>query len=243
MIRSIVCGVMVVCLLVSCQTKTEPALSAGIDECRVCSMVIDKIDHGAVILDSEENLQTYCNPVCLINDINKGKIRGPKIDGAIFLFDYDDLTPIAASRASIVHGDFPTTMGHGLLAFKDRHAADNFAGEVSGAVIDWNRLRARHELPDTRIDLDVNDTDDPPILEVQRGEVIEVFYRNDSPNEVTISLTGYEFEMPISADAEESGRFVASRPGSGFVFKNNDASILAKLLVLGDHTAEEAIYR
>ncbi|MCP4567436.1 MAG: hypothetical protein GY841_07640 [FCB group bacterium] len=230
-------------LLVSCQGKVEPAIDAGLDECESCSMRIEHVDHGAVAIDIDENLNTFCSPVCLLMQANKRKDRGVSSEMSVFLFDHINLEPIAASEAFIVHGDFPTAMGHGLLAFGNRADAEQFAAEVDGEVLDWDDLRVRHEIPDLKINIEVPTSDQPPVYEVRKGQIVEVSFGNDSQGDYSIVLMGYDFEMIIPAASARSESFVADRPGQGFVFKDDEGSILANLFVTGDHTAEEATYR
>jgi hypothetical protein len=206
-------------------------------------MSIGHANHGAVFIDAEEELHTFCNPVCCLKAVNELKAKGQGTDVKVYLFDFHDMTPISSADASVVHGDFPTTMGYGLLAFKDPSIAGNFAAEIGGEVLSWGELRIRHESPDREIEIDLVAVEDPPVFEVSRGQIVSVSFRNRSDSDIKCNLSGYDFGLTVSAASIQTGAFIADKPGQGFVFQNNDGVILGTLFVRGDHTSEEAIYR
>ncbi len=232
-----------VLLIASCGVKVEPGLEAGVDQCENCSMVIEHIDHGAVAIDQQELMHTFCSPVCLILDANANGTPKSTMQSLIYLFDHESSQPIPAAKAVIVHGDFQTTMGHGLLAFASSAGAESFAAEVQGDILDWNDLRTRHETPDMELALTSGDPGDPTVFEVERGSLVAVQFANDDTLATTVKLDGYDFELAVPAASVESGKFVATLPGQGFVFRNQAGEILASLVVSGDHTVEEAVYR
>ncbi len=219
-------------LSVSCQMKVEPMITANIDECGHCTMIIQDIDHGAVTIDADEELQTYCSPVCMI--LEKSESNPSK-----YLFDHNSLNAIPVHQAIIVHGEFNTAMGHGLLAFTNKAEADIFNNEVDGEILNWNDLRIRYEKPDVVINL----IDDSQNIEVAKDNLITVIYKNDSAEDVLINLLGYELEITVSAMTSDTVLFIASKPGQGFVFKKNNEENIATLFVTGDHTTEEALYK
>ncbi len=227
----------------ACQMKVEPGIDAGIDECENCTMIIQDVDQGAVAIDVNEELHTFCSPVCLINEFDKLKEAGAAQSWRSYLFDHADNTAIPASEAFIVHGDFRTAMGYGLLAFHTKESADEFAGEVSGEIVTWNDLRLNHEGPDVSIELSSENIQQPDTYEATRGEIIYVLYKNVSDSEETITLSGYDFAMIAQPRSTGNGVFVADKPGQGFAFQKSNGTILGMLFVGGDHTAEEAIYR
>lgn len=234
--------VLLASLAVSCQMKVEPAIDANIDNCENCSMLIQNVDHGAVAIDSEEELHTFCSPVCYLITTNKFKTEQLPITGTVYLFDHNTLQPVESSSAFIVHGDFPTAMGHGLLAFAGKTDADAFAEEVDGEILSWDDLRLRYETPDQHIDLTNSSADSPQAIEVSKGQIISVTFANAKAEAVEIELTGYDFRMTVEPESEATDLFVADMPGQGFVFQHGN-QILATLFVSGAHTSEEELYR
>jgi hypothetical protein len=225
--------------IVSCQMKVEPMITANIDECGRCTMIIQDIDQGAVMIDAEEQLHTYCNPVCMLLDKKNIKADRPSSNGAKYLFDHNSISAIPVSGAFIVHGDFNTAMGHGLLAFAKKDEADQFAKEVDGEILSWNELRIRHELPDISINL----PNDSQNIEVTKDDLISVIYYNNTSDEVAINLLGYELQMTVPAKSTDTALFIASKPGQGFVFQKNNEESIVTLFVTGEHTPDEANYK
>jgi hypothetical protein len=60
--------------------------------------------------------------------------RDSAATGAIFLADYDARTLAPAESLWVVKGDFPSPMGGGLAAFRDRAAAGDIAARTHGQV-------------------------------------------------------------------------------------------------------------
>jgi hypothetical protein len=230
-------------LAVSCRMKVEPGIKAGIDECEHCTMIIQDIDQGAVAADVDEQLHTFCNPICLIYEFNKLKKAGNQPSWQNYLFDHGDETAVPAPDAFIVHGDFQTAMGHGLLAFHTRESAVQFAGEVSGEMIAWDDLRINHENPDVSVQLSSEIVQEPDVFEALRGEIIQVSYDNNTGLQEVITLSGYDFALTVEPGSSGRAAFIADKPGQGFAFQGSDGRILGMLFVGGDHTSEEAIYR
>ncbi|MEE9555556.1 MAG: nitrous oxide reductase accessory protein NosL [candidate division Zixibacteria bacterium] len=236
-------GFILVLAVTSCQMKVEPVIEAGIDECENCTMIIQNVDQGAVAIDASEELHTFCSPVCLINEFDKLKNAGAMPSWQSYLFDHTDNTAIPAAGAFIVHGDFHTAMGYGLLAFGIREAADEFTREVSGEIVIWNDLRLNHEGPDVSVELSSDNIQQPDTYEAIRGEIVYVLYDNGSDSEETVTLSGYDFSITAHPKSTGNGSFIADKPGQGFAFQKSDGAILGMLFVGGDHTTEEAIYR
>ncbi|MCP4634191.1 MAG: hypothetical protein GY855_14800 [candidate division Zixibacteria bacterium] len=232
------------CLLfVSCQMKIEPTIDAGIDECQHCTMIIQNVDQGSVTITDEEELSTFCSPVCLILDKNMRKAQTKSSDIYEYLFDHIDNTPIPAQKAYIVHGDFNSAMGHGLLAFSKEFHAERFAAGVSGEILSWNDLRRQHETPDKYLEINISKEDNPVVFEVLKDQVVSVTINNSTLQEIKVILTGYDFEVEIPANDKLIDKLIADKPGQGFVFQDSNSNVLASLIVKGDHTDEEAIYR
>lgn len=241
--NKVIWGGILALALTACQMKVEPGIDAGIDECENCTMIIQDVDQGAVAIDVNEELHTFCSPVCLIKEFDKLKEAGAVPSWHSYLFDHADNTAIPAPGAFIVHGDFHTAMGYGLLAFHTKESADEFAGEVSGEIVTWNDLRLNHEGPDISVELSSENIQQPDTYEAMRGEIVYVLYKNDFNIEETITLSGYDFELTTQPRSTGNGAFVADKPGQGFAFQKGDGAILGMLFVGGDHTTEEAIYR
>lgn len=236
---AIVCAI----FIAGCQMKVEPGINAGIDECENCSMIIQEVDQGAVAIDNQEEIHTFCNPVCLIYETNKLKKEGILPAWKIYLFDHENKAPIYSGDAHVVQGDFRTAMGFGLLAFTSYDKAADFTNENSGEVIGWDDLRLQYETPDLEIRLNSRNSDEPEVCEAKKGNIVAVFYGNNSSSMEKLKLTGYEFELTAEPEEEVKRSFIADKPGRGFAFEESDGTVIGMFVVEGDHTSEEAEYR
>ncbi len=228
--------------IVSCQMKVKPAIEIGIDECENCSMIIQDIDQGAVAIDQNEELHTFCNPVCLISEWNKLKKTPEAGVWSSYLFNHGDNIAMEADKAFIVQGDFRTAMGYGLLAFASEKSAGEFAREYYGQVISWNELRSRYETPDRTFEIMTRPAE-PGIFEAMRGEIIAVIMNNNTDSDINITLSAHDFSMNIPARGRGSRSLVTDKPGEGFTFTDDAGNLLAMLRVGGEHTAEETLYK
>jgi len=230
-------------LVAGCQMKVEPGIQSGVDECENCSMIIQDVEQGAAAIDTEEELHTFCNPVCLIQEINKRKESADLPSWKEYLFNYDDQAPILAEKTYLVHGDFRTAMGYGLLSFASLEKADAFAAANGGKVIEWDDLRLEYESPDLKIQLQSGNSGETTMFEVRRGGIVAVSYKNDSAADENIFLTGYDFEISAKPESVANRSLIADKPGQGFAFRKSDGTVAGMLAVTGDHTSEEADYR
>jgi NosL len=230
-------------IIISCSLKVEPKIDAGIDECENCSMIIQNVDHGAVAIDENEDLHTFCSPVCLLNHKGDLKTKAQAQFSEEYLFDHNTMVSIVANDAIIVHGDFHTAMGHGLLAFANQNEAEEFSSEVNGTLLDWIDLRAQYETPDLEYTLICNDIESENVLEVYRDQVVSLNLINETANAEEIKLKGYDLGFVVSANSSVKRNFIASKPGQGFVFVNSNGEELARLFVHGEHTEEAKLYK
>ena len=111
-------------VVASCQSSERPpAIQAGRD-CARCGMAIEDL-RFACEARGTSGWRQYDSIECLVSD-------GPH--GRIWLADYDTRTLAPAESLWVVRGDFPSPMGGGLAAFRDRAAADEIAGRTHGRV-------------------------------------------------------------------------------------------------------------
>jgi len=230
-------------LAAGCQIKVEPGIQSGIDECENCSMIIQDVEQGAVAIDAEEELHTFCNPVCLIQEINKRKETENIPSWRIYLFNYDDKAPVPAENVYLVRGDFRTAMGYGILSFASNEKAADFAAANGGKVLDWDNLRLEYEAPDLEISLKSDNSGESGTFVVRKDGIVTVSYTNNASTDEDITLTGYDFEISVKPNSIGSELFIADKPGQGFTFHKSDGTAAGMLVVTGDHTSEEADYR
>jgi nitrous oxide reductase accessory protein NosL len=118
-------------LLAGCVRPAGPPPIARGAECTTCSMRIEDL-RFACERPASGAWRVYDSIECLIRD--------PGADlGAAVLADYDTQSLHPADSMWVVRGEFPSPMGGGLAAFRDRAAADDIAMRTAGRV---ERLRA-----------------------------------------------------------------------------------------------------
>jgi len=122
--RRLVRLALVLFALASCQSSNRPpAIQAG-SECARCGMTIGDL-RFACESQGQDGWRQYDSIECLVGD----SPRGP-----IWLADYDSRALVPADSLWVVKGDFPSPMGGGLAAFRDRAAADDIASRTHGRV-------------------------------------------------------------------------------------------------------------
>lgn len=114
-------------LLAGCAPRSGPPPIPVGDRCASCGMTIRDL-HFACEREVGGKYRAYDAIECLVKDARK------EPGGAVYLPDYDAGTLAAADSMWVVKGTFPTPMGGGLAAFRDRAAADAIAGQTGGRV-------------------------------------------------------------------------------------------------------------
>jgi nitrous oxide reductase accessory protein NosL len=110
--------------LMSCQASIRPpAIETG-SECAGCGMTIGDLRFACERL-SPRGWRQYDSIECLMGD---GGVD------SVWLADYDSRTLAPAESLWVVKGDFPSPMGGGLAAFRDRGSADDVAEGTHGRV-------------------------------------------------------------------------------------------------------------
>jgi len=128
---------LVVSTLASCQSSNRaPAIHAG-NDCARCGMTIGDLRFACESQDAH-GWRQYDSIECLVGD-------GPR--GSVWLADYDTKALAPVESLWVVKGDFPSPMGGGLAAFRDRAAADDVAGRTHGRVGRLAEVARRQEDP------------------------------------------------------------------------------------------------
>ena len=117
----------VLLLLLGCGRPIGPRPIAMGTPCSACGMTVQDLKF-ACERRSDRAWRVYDSIECLLSEGSAGRI---------YLADYDAGTLHAADSMWVVHGEFPSPMGGGYVAFLDRGAANEIAGSTQGQV---NRL-------------------------------------------------------------------------------------------------------
>ena len=238
----------VILLLVTvpaCRLEQEPSITAGVDGCTECGMVIDQV-REACVYEIDRSFSTFCSPGCLFNSFERRRKEGRQPPERIFFTDYEtgELWP-HESMTFLLTDHRPTTMGWGILGFADSESAAAHRHHDGEILVDWVGLRTLRGEPDQTLSWVLGPEGfDPPVLQVKKGELVEwVLESRGLEEDQTIALRGYqEFgEVVIPAEGPPvEVRLLATRPGEGFALESvPGGEVLGRLRVAGPHILDE----
>jgi nitrous oxide reductase accessory protein NosL len=118
-------------LLAGCASPVPPPIRTGAP-CAVCSMEIQDRRYACerrVESGGRTEWRAYDAIECLLRDAGGGATPTD-----VWLADYDAAALHRADSLWVVHGDLPSPMGGGYVAFLNRAAADEIASASRGTV-------------------------------------------------------------------------------------------------------------
>ncbi|MBC8402154.1 MAG: nitrous oxide reductase accessory protein NosL [Candidatus Marinimicrobia bacterium] len=231
-------------LVYGCAGGSEAEIAFGIDNCEACNMLIDQPKEAAGLM-LEDGFHPYCNPICMIHEVNRLKVNRVKAD-KIYLSDYEAGGLIPAEGATFFVGRIQTVMNYGVVAFTDRTTAETLTKSYSGELLSYNEFRARYENPDKIFTLKITAVGiSPAKILVEKGDVIALKFDYQLETTDEILIRGYDDIGPIKLEAGADGaivKFIADKPGAGFPMElRNYNGFSGRLVVQGAHTTEEAL--
>ena len=233
-------------MLYGCSGAPKPEISAGVDGCSHCQMVIEQTHQACGYVLSEAFLP-FDSPGCLLRSYEALRKKGGELPQAIYFADYRNGGFRAADSTAFVLTDrVPTVMNAQVVCFGDDAAAVAFAERGNDTVLTWKEYQLSRGTPDRIVSIRVGPQGmSPESVEVRKGELVELELRGAGlPRDLALAVKGYgEIEtirLSPSGDAV-SRRFWASRPGAGFPVVNLDAGRpVGMIKVSGAHTEDEA---
>lgn len=127
----------------------EPAkIRFGETICAECGMIISQPKYASSFAYAESEGRFKSLAFDDIGDmIGFMRSHADLIPAGTWVHDYESEEWIDADGAYFVDSDtIKSPMGHGIAAFATEAAANAFAAEVDGAVLDWNHLRIEHAI-------------------------------------------------------------------------------------------------
>jgi hypothetical protein len=233
--------------LTACSGEVTPAVTAGVDSCANCNMVIDEVNQAAGWIQDGEFV-TFDSPGCLLaryEALRKSARPLPEAETLYFADYRNGLFHPAAMATFLMTSHRPTVMGSGALVFGSEAAAAEVREHDDETVTDWIGYRTARGTPDRVVELTFGpDGLSPQRVEVEKDELVVWTVRNASEDtERTLSIKGYPELEPVRVAAGEeptSFRLLATRPGAGFPIVAAGADeALGMLVVRGPHTADE----
>ena len=117
-----------------------PDIAYGQDVCDECGMIIDEPRFAAASLTTDSMMSKFDD----IGDMLAFHAGRPDVQvHAWFVHDYNTEEWMRGETAFYVRSaQIVSPMGHGIAAFRDRSAAETFAGGIGASVLTFDALRA-----------------------------------------------------------------------------------------------------
>jgi copper chaperone NosL len=136
----------IILLLAACggPATPEPAkIRFGETMCAECGMIISQPKYAASFAYAESEGRFKSLPFDDIGDmLEHMRNHSDLIPVGVWVHDYESEEWINAETAHFVRSNaIRSPMGHGIVAFADKSAAERLAAEVDGQVLDWDQLR------------------------------------------------------------------------------------------------------
>jgi copper chaperone NosL len=126
-------------LIISCQRDSEvkPAeIFYGEEVCDRCKMIISQELFSAQYILLGGKVKKFDDIGCMMNYIFEEEAQKDKVL-AIFVRDYNSKEWIEGEKAYYIgSSNIKTPMGHGLVALKEREAAEKLAKEKEGKLLE-----------------------------------------------------------------------------------------------------------
>jgi len=228
-----------------CRNEVELGVTAGIDSCRQCNMVIDRVNQACGFVEDGE-LVVFDSPGCLLRNLDQRKAEGQPIPRAIYFADYESGEWQAADKTFFLLTDhLPTVMNAGVLCFASRAAAEAVQQHPDERVVDWNGYRAARGRADREVEVVVGSAAmNPETIDAEKGELVLLRLRGDGlEKSLEITVQGYSeagaVTVPATGETVEM-RLLLTRPGAGFpVVEKQSGNALGRIRVAGAHTTDE----
>lgn len=133
-------------VLAACGGPATPApvkIRFGETTCAECGMIINQAKYASSFAYEESAGRFQSLAFDDIGDMLAHMHARPElIPVGVWVHDYNSEEWIDAEAAFFVESNaIKSPMGHGLAAFADKSAAEQFAAEVEGQVFDWDHLQ------------------------------------------------------------------------------------------------------
>lgn len=231
--------------MAGCAREVKPEITAGVDVCSECNMIIDQVNQGCGYVVVNEFVP-FDSPGCLLRSIESLREEGRSPPDGIYFADYGDASfHPADSTTFLLTSHIPTVMNAQVICFCDREDAEDRRTNPDEIVTDWRGYQTRRGTPDTVLNVTfAPDGMEPETVEVEKGAL--VLWRivgRGLKQDLVVTIKGYpevgSFTVPESGEEVEL-RLIAIRPGAGFPFIPTDGGDpLGMMKVTGAHTLDE----
>ncbi len=234
-----------VALLPGCTEQGTPEITAGIDACNTCNMVIDQLNQSCGFM-RESRFVPFDSPACLLRAYQTLPPPDRPMAADIYFADYHDGILHESTRLSFLLTDhYQTVMNGNVICFGSHEAADSAHTHEDEIITDWPGYLTIRGEPDRTVEVTLGpDGMVPESVLVNKGEVIVWRVRGNSlQSDLAFNIKGYPevgtIVVPVGGEEVEF-RLLASRPGAGFPLLSSEAGqVLGQLKVTGAHTSDE----
>ena len=238
--RKLLCFLYAFVFSIGCSEKA-PKVSADIDDCAHCNMVISKVNEACGYFHNDEFF-TFDSPSCLISRMDAEKLKHERI----YFANYKSGTLIPSDSTIFLLSDHITTVMNGrVLCFADKNAAQTLVKYDDELITDWTGYRVARGTPNKILKITLSgDRIIPQVVAANKNDIIEWKISGQNlQNDLVLFLRGYEDRgeiiVPASGEAT-SFRMLVDKPGDGFaIVRQKDQIALGMLKVIGAHTSDE----
>lgn len=228
-----------------CAGDGTPEVTAGVDACNVCNMIIDKVNEACGWIH-DTRFVPFDSPGCLLRAYQELPQDDRPSPAAIHFADYRDGTFHPASAVTFLLTDHvPTVMDGRVICFGAEKAATGMCSHDDEIVTDWIGYLTRRGEPDQTVEVVVGPTSmQPESVIAAKGDLMVWRVRGEQlAEDLELTIKGYPELAAVTVPAsgvEVEFRLLIQRPGAGFplVAGVNDRP-LGMLKVTGAHTLDE----
>ena len=222
----------------------EPSVTAGVDGCAACGMLIEN-ERQAAGCRIDGSFRPFCSAGCLLDDYERRREQGLAPPSDIVFADYERGGLHSADTAAfLLTRRLKAVMAWDFVAFASAEEAlrHRLEGEE---VVDWPGLRRLRGRPDRILPVVVGARRMlPEVITSEKGELVVLEMRTEElAGDLRVRVRGYEelgeIVLPSTGETVEV-RFLALRPGEGFpVERVGDGRALGRIRVAGTHSVAE----
>lgn len=217
------------------------------DVCQTCRMLITDQRFAAECVMKKGRAKKFDDPICMIRYFDMAKTLGiAKREDvrAYFVKDYDTKEWLDATKTHFVKANVVTVMGYGVVSFKNKERALQFAKEYKGTLLKFEDMWELYRRPNAEREVTLNNgVMTPDVVSVDFGDLVEIRLNVEDDKEYRVAIRGYDNEgvFPVASRGHPGFlRLNAVRPGSGFAFIDSTSNkVLGRFRVEGAHFLEE----
>jgi hypothetical protein len=240
--------VLTVGINLACRSEQKtPGITADLDACAHCNMVISKVNQACGFYVKNEFIP-FDSPACLLHEFDRYKNENRTVPTRVYFGDYSNTGfMLAESTFFLITDHIPTVMNAGVVCFAAKDSAEAYKKFQDEKITDWVGYQVLKGRPDRVVKTTITPTGMiPQVIVLNKDELVEwIFQGENLHSDLIFYLKGYEdlgrIVLPASGEPVTL-RMRADKPGAGFPFvRDKDEIAMGMVKVLGAHTSEEEV--